>query len=120
MPGHRFWLYVHCDLELGNMTLATNHDTPMVNICGKYYLHPILGEGVMVRTRHEHACSRRTGRQTDRQSGILLHELCGWYNLIINLIRLKWCTHLSRSLYLNFNYLVIVTAGGPVSSRGHM
>ena len=20
--------YVHCDLELGNMTLATNHDTP--------------------------------------------------------------------------------------------
>ena len=27
-PGHRFWLCVHCDLELGNMTLATNHDTP--------------------------------------------------------------------------------------------
>ena len=28
--------------------------------------------------------------------------------------------HLSRSLYLNFNYLVSVTAGGPVSPRGHM
>ena len=27
-PGDRFWLCVHCDLELGNMTLATNHDTP--------------------------------------------------------------------------------------------
>ena len=22
------WLCVHCDLELGNMTYATNHDTP--------------------------------------------------------------------------------------------
>ena len=26
--GLRFWLWVHCDLELGNMTLATYHDTP--------------------------------------------------------------------------------------------
>ena len=32
----------------------------------------------------------------------------------------KWCIHLSRSLYLNFNYLVSVIAGGPVSPRGHM
>ena len=28
MAVHRFWLYVHCDLELRNMTLASNHDTP--------------------------------------------------------------------------------------------
>ena len=33
---------------------------------------------------------------------------------------LKWCIHLSRSLYLYFNYLVSVTAGGPRSHRGHM
>ena len=33
---------------------------------------------------------------------------------------LKWCIHLSRSLFLYFNYLVSVTAGGPVSPRGHM
>ena len=39
---------------------------------------------------------------------------------IVNLIRLKWCIHLSRSLFLNFNYLVSVTACGPVSPRGHM
>ena len=32
----------------------------------------------------------------------------------------KWCIHLSRRLYLNFNYLVSVTAGGPVSPRGHL
>ena len=32
----------------------------------------------------------------------------------------KWCIHLSRSLFLNFNHLVSVTAGGPVSPRGHM
>ena len=39
---------------------------------------------------------------------------------IVNLIRLKMGVHLSRSLYLNFNYLVSVTAGGPVTPRGHM
>ena len=33
---------------------------------------------------------------------------------------LKWCIHLSRSLYSYFNYLVSVTAGGPRSPRGHM
>ena len=32
---------------------------------------------------------------------------------------LKWCIHLSRSLFFYFNYLVSVTAGGPVSPRGH-
>ena len=33
---------------------------------------------------------------------------------------LKWFKHISRSLFLYFNYLVGVTAGGPVSPRGHM
>ena len=33
---------------------------------------------------------------------------------------LKWCIHLSRRLFINFNYLVSVTAGGPRSPRGHM
>ena len=32
---------------------------------------------------------------------------------------LRWCIHLSRSL-LYFNYLVSVTAGGPIRPRGHM
>ena len=33
---------------------------------------------------------------------------------------LKWSIHLSRSLFSYFNYLVSVTAGGPVSLGGHM
>ena len=33
---------------------------------------------------------------------------------------LKWCIHLRRNIYLYFNYLVSVTAGGPRSPRGHM
>ena len=33
---------------------------------------------------------------------------------------LKWCMHLSRSLFLNFTYYVSVTAGGPRSPRRHM
>ena len=32
----------------------------------------------------------------------------------------KWCPHLSRSIFLYFNYLMGVTAGGPVSPRGQM
>ena len=32
---------------------------------------------------------------------------------------IKWCIHLSRSLFLCFNYLVSVTAGGQESPRGH-
>ena len=31
---------------------------------------------------------------------------------------LKWCIHLRRSLFLYFNYLVSVKAGGPVCPRG--
>ena len=33
---------------------------------------------------------------------------------------IKLCIHLSRSIFIYFNYLVIITAGGPVSPRGHM
>ena len=46
-------------------------------------------------------------------------EMCTWSILLIE-SELKWCIHLSTSLFLYFNYLVSVTAGGPVSSRGHM
>ena len=28
-PRHRFWLCVHCDLDLGDMTLGQGHDTPL-------------------------------------------------------------------------------------------
>ena len=48
-----------------------------------------------------------------------LPEMRIWSILLIS-SELKWCTHLSRSLFLYFNYLVSVTAGGPVSPRGHM
>ena len=27
--GHRFWVCVHCDLDLGDMTLGQDHDTPL-------------------------------------------------------------------------------------------
>ena len=39
--------------------------------------------------------------------------------LVIN-SDIKWCIHLIRGFFLNFNYLVSVTAGGPKSSLGHM
>ena len=28
-PGHRLWVCVHCDLDLGGMTLDRSHDTPL-------------------------------------------------------------------------------------------
>ena len=46
-------------------------------------------------------------------------EMRIWSILLIK-SDLKWCIHLSRSLFLYFNYLVSVTAGGPRSPRGHM
>ena len=46
-------------------------------------------------------------------------EMRIWSILLIKSVQ-KWCIHLSRSLLLYFNYLVSVTAGGPVSPRGHM
>ena len=30
LPGHTFWACVHCDLDLGDMTLGQGHDTPLV------------------------------------------------------------------------------------------
>ena len=53
-PGTDFWLCVHCDLELGNITLATNHDTPFGH---GQPIWKILSISNMVRTRHEHAYS---------------------------------------------------------------
>ena len=55
-------------------------------------------------------------RITDEGS---IPEMRIWSILLIK-SDLKWCIHLSRSLYLYFNYLVSVTAGGPRSPRGHM
>ena len=28
-PRHGFWVCVHCDLNLGDMTLGQGHDTPL-------------------------------------------------------------------------------------------
>ena len=28
-PGHSFWVYMHYDLDLGNMPLHQGHDTPL-------------------------------------------------------------------------------------------
>ena len=30
-PGHRFLVYVHCDLDLGDITLGQGHDPPLGN-----------------------------------------------------------------------------------------
>ena len=44
----------------------------------------------------------------------------GLWSILLIKSDLKWCVHLSRRLFLYFNYLVSVTAGGPVSPRGHL
>ena len=46
-------------------------------------------------------------------------EMCKLSILLIK-SNSKWCIHLHRSRFLNFNFLVSVTAGGPESPRGHM
>ena len=42
MPGHRFWVCVHCDFDLGEMTLGRGHDKPLGHgqqLCGGYNKH---------------------------------------------------------------------------------
>ena len=46
-------------------------------------------------------------------------EMRIWSILLIK-SELKWCIHLSRSLFLYFNYLMSVTTGRSGSPRGHM
>ena len=46
-------------------------------------------------------------------------EMRIWSILLIK-SDIKWCIHLRRSLFLYFNFLVSVTAGGPESPRVHM
>ena len=55
-------------------------------------------------------------RVTDEGS---VPEMRIWPILLIK-SDLKWCIHLSRSLFSYLIYLVSVTAGGPRSPRGHM
>ena len=53
-------------------------------------------------------------RVTDEGS---IPEMHIWSTLLIK-SNFKWCIHLRRSFFLNFNYLVSVTAGG-TSSKVH-
>ena len=53
---------------------------------------------------------------------ILSYPISNSYSLTLEQAKFFRGYHipLRRSLYLNFNYLVSVTAGGPVCPRGHM
>ena len=42
------------------------------------------------------------------------------WSILLIISDVKWFIHLSRSLNLNFNYLVSVTAGGPESRRAYV
>ena len=52
-PGHGFSVYMHCDLDLVDMTLGRGHDTPFVHgqqLC-EYYPDPPWQFGGIARTR---------------------------------------------------------------------
>ena len=52
-PGHGFWVCVHCDLDLWNMTFGQviAHPWVMDNNCVKYYPDPTWQWGVTARTQ---------------------------------------------------------------------
>ena len=52
-----------------------------------------------------------------RCAKLIVHSI---YQSISLSLHMVYTSLVSRSLYLNFNFLVSVTAGGPVSPRGHM
>ena len=83
-PGHRFWLCVHFDLELGNMTLATNHDTPFGHGQPIWKILSISNMGLRSYGPDKTWTCIQLDEQGDRQSGWFLYYsmnfVCGWYN----------------------------------------
>ena len=55
-PGHRFWVCVHCDLDIRDMTLGQDHDTSM---CHGQQVCEILSRSKLA--------ERGYGRDTDFQ-----------------------------------------------------
>ena len=58
-PGHRLWVCVHCDLNLGGMTLGQEYDTPSVMDKNyvKYYPDLTWQRGVISWTRILSMCA---------------------------------------------------------------
>ena len=84
-PGHRFWLCVHCDLELGNMTLATNHDTPFGHCQHMWKILSTSNMGLRSSGPDKTWTCIQLDGQGDRQSGWFpyysMNFVCSWYNL---------------------------------------
>ena len=63
-PGHGFCVRLHCDLDIGGMTLVQNHDTPF---CRRQQMCEILSksdEGLKI-VKAGNYVKRRTERQDD-------------------------------------------------------
>ena len=90
-PGHGFPVYVHCDLELGDMTLGQGHDTTWVmdNNCVKYYPDPTWQWGVMAGTQIFSICALWPWpRRYDLRSRSW-HTLGSWTTIAWNSIQIQ-------------------------------
>ena len=47
-PGHRFLVYVHCDLDIEDMTLGQGHDNPLGH--GQYWCEIFSRSNLAVRS----------------------------------------------------------------------
>ena len=70
-PGHRFWVCVHCDLVLGDMTFGQGHDTPLGHGQQFYEILSRLDKWV----RSYGPDTKWTDGQTDRVIPIYLQTL---------------------------------------------
>ena len=70
-PGHRFWVCVHCDLDLGDMTLGQGHDITLGH--GQQFCEIIKMGQVGTKLWPVHNVNRWTDKKMDGQTGWFLY-----------------------------------------------
>ena len=76
-PGHGFSVCVHCDLDLGDITLGQGHDTPLRH--GQQLCEIISRSDKGVWSNGPDSICEKTDRRTDRQTDRRTDKQTGWF-----------------------------------------
>ena len=91
MAPTQFWVCVHCDHELGDMTLGQGMTHPSVidNNCVKYYLDPTWQWGVIARTPISSMCALWPWPWRYDLGSSSWHTLGSWTTIVWNIIQIQ-------------------------------
>ena len=91
-PGHGFSVCVHCDLDLGDMTLSQGYDTSFGHrqlVCEIYCPDPTWQWGVMAQTRIFGICALWPWPLKYDLGSRSWHILCLWTTIVWNIIQIQ-------------------------------